>query len=105
MRERAIGLVNEGRSRQAVCNLFGIDRKTLYHWLRCDDLVPQRSITRRGKLDKHALVTHVRDNPDALLRERGAHFGVHESSISRALKKLSITKKPHDTVRVTAKKG
>ncbi len=35
----------------------------------------------------------VRDFPDALLRERAAHFGVTINAIWVALKKLAITKK------------
>ena len=36
---------------------------------------------RRRKLDREALRAHVRDQPDALLRERVVHFGVHLSVI------------------------
>jgi hypothetical protein len=37
-------------------------------------------------LDKAALAAHVRDFPDALLKERAAHFGVHINAIWVALK-------------------
>jgi hypothetical protein len=44
-------------------------------------------------LDKAALAAHVRDFPEALLRERAAHFGVTINAIWVALKKLAISKK------------
>lgn len=95
MRKRAVGLVNEGRSRQEVCSIFGIDRKTLYNWTRSVTLLPQQDITRRGKINKDALLAHVRDNPDMLLRERAHVFGVRHQSLWMMLKRLDITKKNH----------
>jgi transposase len=35
----------------------------------------------------------VRDNPDAILRERAAHFGVRISSMGWALHRLGLTRK------------
>lgn len=52
-----------------------------------------RNIIRRRKLCKTALSAHVRDHPDALLRERAEHFGVAHQSIWVALKALKISKK------------
>jgi transposase len=97
MRERAVSLVSEGRSRKEVCMLFGIDSKTLYHWLRRKDLRPLTGITRKRKLDREKLAAHVRAFPDALLRERAACFDVNISCLSRMLKKLRVTQK-NDTV-------
>lgn len=93
MRERAVSYVREGGLRSEACRLFQIDRKTLYHWLRVEDLRPKAHGPRRRKLDKSSLAAHVRDYPDAYLHERAAHFGVHISSISRALRALDIRKK------------
>jgi transposase len=56
------------------------------------------------KLDKAALAAHVRDYPDALLRERAAHFGVHINAIWTALKKLKVTKKRRNTLSFITKK-
>ncbi len=54
---------------------------------------PAREKTRHRKIDKQALREHVEEYPDLLLRERAAHFGVHLSSMGRALKKMKIGKK------------
>ena len=92
-RERAVGYVRDGNSQAACCRIFKIDRKTLYHWLRCPDLRPRASGPRQRKLDKAALAADVRAHPDAYLRERAQRFGVHVSNISRALRQLDIRKK------------
>jgi transposase len=93
MRIRAVGLVSEGRSRQEVCDVLKIDRKTLYNWLRRDNLHPRSVITRHRKIDRKELAAHVIAFPDALLRERAACFNVDSSCLSRMLKKLRVTKK------------
>jgi transposase len=98
LRERAVGYVRDGGLRSEASRLYKINRKTLYHWLSADDLMPKRCGPRRRKLDKAALAAHVRDNADALLRERAAHFGVSGVAIWKALQQLKISKK-NDTVR------
>jgi len=98
MRERAVNYVQDGGKRSDACRLFNIDRKTLYHWLRSEDLTPKAHGPRKRKLDKEALRCHVRDYPDALLRERAQYFGVRHQSIWFALKQMQIVKK-NDEVR------
>lgn len=93
LRERAVTYVRDGGLRSDACRVYDIDRKTLYHWLRAKDLAPQPCGPRQRKLDKAALVAHVRAHPDALLRERAAHFGVHVNAIWVALRAQDIRKK------------
>jgi len=75
------------------CRLFNIDRKTIYNWLRRPSLSPSPAKTRHRLLDKEAVSAHVKTYPDALLRERAAHFGVSVSGMWRCLKRMSIVKK------------
>lgn len=98
LRERAVQYVQGGGLRSEACRLYSIDRKTLYHWLRAQDLRPKTCGPRRRKLDKTALAAHVRQYPDALLRERAAHFGVRINAIWVALRQLDIRKK-NDAIR------
>ena len=93
IRERAVSYVKNGGQCTEASHLFKVGRKTLYNWLRAKNLHPQTGITRRRKLDRQALKVHVRDNPDALLRERAEHFGVRVNAIWYALKQMKIVKK------------
>jgi len=93
LRERAVSYVRSGGSRLEASHLFKIDRKTLYNWLNRKDLTPIKVRVRKRKLDKTALSAHVRDFPDAILRERAAHFGVHVNAIWYALRRMNIVKK------------
>jgi hypothetical protein len=93
LRERTVGFVRDGGLRSEACLLYKIDRKTLYHWLSAADLRPKCCGPRRRKLDKVALAAHVRDNADALLRERAAHFGVSGVALWKALRQRKISKK------------
>lgn len=93
-RRRVMTFVNEGGSKREAARLFKVSRETIYKWLEHgDDLSPRPRQTRRRKLDKVALARHVKEHPDALLRERAAHFGVHTNSIWVALRNARIVKK------------
>ena len=93
-RRRVISFVQEGGSKLEAARLFKVHPDTIYEWLkRGEDLSPRPSMTRKRKLDTAALRRDVKERPDALLKERAAKYGVHESSMSRALRKLKIVKK------------
>ena|ERR1700691_1697993 len=94
LRLRAVAYVRSGGSKSEAGRLFGVSRPTLYRWLsEKSSAMPCAIRTRKRKLDKSLLVTHVREHPDALLRERAEHFGVRINAIWVALGKLDIRKK------------
>ena len=93
LRERAVAYVRSGGSQSDASRLFNVTSRTLYNWLRREDLAPKKHGFRHRKLDKAALFAHVRDFPDALLRERAAHFGVSEVAIWKSLRQMKIVKK------------
>lgn len=93
LRERVIGYVQNGGSQAEASVIFKISRKTIYNWMQRTDLSAKPRTEWDGKLDKALLAAHVRDHPDALLRERAAHFGVRINAIWSALQRLGIRKK------------
>lgn len=93
MRERAVKYVRDGGSQTEASRLFGVDRKTIYHWLHRKDLSPHPAKTRHRVIDKDRLMAHVRRHPDALLRERAQEFGVTPSGLWRAMRRLGMRKK------------
>ena len=93
-RRRVISFVAEGGSKRDAARLFKISPNTIYEWLkRGDDLSPRPAKTRQRKLDKKALARHVQENPDALLRERAAHFGVGVNTVWVAMRRTGFVKK------------
>ena len=56
------------------------------------------SVSRQRKLDKMRLRAHVKDYPDALLRERAVLFGVTIQALSYAFKQMGIGKKKNENI-------
>jgi transposase len=98
IRERVIIYVQGGGSQVEASRLFGVTRRTIYNWMQREDLSPRVHKTRCRKIDSAALSAHVRDFPDAYLRERAAYFGVATPSLWAALRRLKIVKK-NDEIR------
>lgn len=98
LRERVVKYVRDGGEQLEAVRLFGISRKTVYHWLHRNNISSTPVRTRVRKLNKALLAAHVEKYPDALLRERAEHFGVHINAIWFALRRMNIRKK-NDTVR------
>ena len=92
-RRRVIARVRSGDSKSAACRLFGISRSTLHSWLNRADLSPSQNGFRHRKLNRKDFERHVADHPDALQRERAAHFKVSVGSIRHALGRMGATRK------------
>jgi transposase len=93
-RRRVMAFVKEGGSKRDAARLFKVSRETIYQWLKAGDVLPRRAAqTRRRKIDKKELKRHVREYPDALLRERAVVFKVDPSAVFYALKAMNIVKK------------
>jgi transposase len=105
LRERVIARVNEGHSVEDTATLFQVSPATIYRWRHRPSLertvVPQRC----RKLPPEALRQHVRDYPEARLKDRAKHFGVHPSAIGHALKRHRITVPKNSSAIVSATIG
>lgn len=93
LRERAVAYVRSGGSQAEASRVFKVTSRSIYNWLKRAELAPKPHGSRQRKLDQQALAAHVRDFPDALLRERAAHFNVSVPSLWAALRKMNIVKK------------
>jgi transposase len=93
-RKKVVGFVRNGGGQAEAARRFDISLWCVRDWLARKNLQPQQQgVPRRRKLDKEALRAHVRDCPDAIVRERAAHFGVRYNSVWVALKAMKITHK------------
>lgn len=93
-REKVVAFVQNGGGQREAARRFDISLWCVRDWLARQNLQPrQKGVPRQRKLDKEALRAHVRDYPDALIRERAAHFGVYPNAIGVALKSMKLTHK------------
>ena len=93
LRKRVVEYVNDGGQKTEAVRLFKVSRKTIYNWLKRDDLSPTVRGPRKCRMDRADLAAHVQALPDALLRERAEHFGVSTNAVWEALQKMEIRKK------------
>ena len=93
-RKKVVAFVRNGGGQRDAARRFAISLWCVRDWLARTDLQPQqKGVPRRRKLDKQALRAHLRDEPDALLRERAVRFGVHLSVVGKALHQMKLTRK------------
>ena len=77
---------------QQTSDRFGIPIRTLFRWQK--RLEPKTTRNKPStKIDMDALSKDVKDNPDAYQYERAKKFGVSQSAIFYALKRLKISTK------------
>jgi len=93
LRERVINFVLSGGSKAEAARRFSVSRKTVYDWLKRDDLSSKAHGMRHRKIDKAELHAFIKAHPHMLLRELAVHFDVAISSLSRCLAKMNIVKK------------
>jgi transposase len=75
LRKQVVAFVRDGGSQREAAGHFDISGWCVWDWLTRKDLQPQQQgVSRKRKLDQEAVRAHVRDRPDALWRERAAHF-------------------------------
>ena len=94
LRRKVLTQIKDGMGKREAARLFKISPNTIYEWLkRGDDLLPRLAKKRHRKVDKEALAQHVRENPDALLRERAVVFKVSPEAIYYLMKTNKFVKK------------
>ena len=77
---------------QETSDRFGIPIRTLFRWQ--NRIEPKQTRNKpASKLDMEALLKDVEQNPDHYQYERAKKFGVSQSAIFYALKRLGISNK------------
>jgi len=96
-RIRAVEYRKEGHTVKETAKAFKIGTTTLKTWIRkydetgeIKDNPPKHTFK---KVDPTKLEQYVDKHPDAFLSEMATHFGCSTMAISKALRKLKITRK------------
>jgi len=96
-RIRAVEYRKEGHTLKETAEIFKIGTTTLKKWVRMydetgeiKDSPPKHTFK---KIDPVKLEEYVKEHPDAFLSEMATHFNSSNMAISKALRKLNITRK------------
>ena len=104
LRQRVLDFVNEGGAKAEAARRFKVSRGRIYVWLRLppDQLSAQKPGPKGAhKLDMAKLAETIQAEPDLLQKELAQRFGVCESTIHHARKRLQITRKKDARLRRT----
>lgn len=93
LRRRVVNFVKNGGSKVEASRRYEVSRWCVHDWCTRDELMPKTVKRRKRKLDWDALKQDVKDNPNALLRERAERFGVNINAIWYALKEMKKDEK------------
>jgi len=96
-KKRTVEYHLEGNSTRKTAKIFDISPSTLNTWLKeyreHGDFTVKPKPANNTKLTEEALLTYFKDNDDSYQAETAKHFGVSQSGVSRALKRLKISRK------------
>ncbi len=97
LRGSVLRFIDSGNSIKAACKLFSVSRSSIQRWRsrlsKSGTIEPKLRIKSPYKVDASALKAYISAHPDAYLNEIAAHFNVTASGISKALRRLKITRK------------
>jgi transposase len=102
LKSRVINYVLSGKSRKSASEVFDIHYNTVKKWVKkfqeTGEYAPQtKRPSRPRKLDREALRQEVQSAPDAFQSEHASRFGVSQSTISKTLAKMGLTRKKKTT--------
>jgi len=98
LRKRVVEFVQNGGSKAEASRRYQVSLWCVNDWYKRDDLTPQLQERRKRKLDWSALDRHIKEYPDALIRERAQHFGVHNNAIWYANCQMKLTRKKNSQI-------
>lgn len=98
LRKRVVEFVHKGGSKAEASRRYQVSLWCVNDWCKRDDLTPQPQLGRKRKLDWEALERHIKEYPDALIRERAQYFGVHNNAIWYANRMMKLTRKKNSQI-------
>ena len=98
LRQRVRLYVANGGTKAGASALFRVSRQSVYTWLKDDRPARKPGRVKPDKLDERALKAHIEAYPDAILRERAAHFGMSINGIWLGMRRLGYRKKKSDDI-------
>jgi len=97
LREKVIKYLEDGNSQRQAAKVFNINLTTVNEWSQkyrktgsLEVKKPQRNFK---KIDPERLKTYIEEHPDAYLSEIALEFSCSDMAVSKALKRLGITRK------------
>lgn len=102
LRLRTVKFIRRGGSKAEASRRFDVGLRTIYGWLkRGDDQTPHKPGPRdANKIDMKKLAAMVGERgTDLMLKDMAKKFGVHESAVSKAMKRLGVSRKKNHAVR------
>lgn len=102
MRQRALELLEEGKTKTEVSEILGIGRSSLLRWEKRaleGELAAIYPKVRGGfRVDDEKLKAYVKENPDAYQSEIAKAIGAKENTVCKALHRLKISRKKNSSV-------
>ena len=97
MRQRALELLKEGKSKTEIAKMLGTSRTSILRWSKRASRGKLAAIypKERGgfRVNDEKLKAYVAKNPDAYQAEIAEAIGAKENTVCRALKRLKISRK------------
>ena len=96
-RKKVIEYIGRGHSQRSAAKVFGIHQETVNQWHQqykmTGSLEKKPCIRKFKKIDPAKLKTYIAGHSDAYLNEIGEVFDCSGTAISKAFKRLGITRK------------
>jgi len=96
-RERTIEYRQEGHTLEETCSVFKVSMSTIRGWegqLKEKGHLEKKELKRaHKKINPDQLAQYVKNHPDAYLSEIAEIFNCSNTAVSKALKRLKITRK------------
>ena len=102
LRRRALEYWADGHTRKETSETFKVSAYALQAWKKqlnkTGELSPKKRRETWRKIEPSRLMEYIKQNPDAYLKEMAEEFCCSQNAISKALKRLKISRKKNDNL-------